>query len=186
MKLSKLQTKAGLRSGVFILLLSLCLCLPALAEDIPALQAGQMAFNAGHYQQSFALWQTLATQGHADAQLLVGLSYANGWGIDKSGALAEIWYRKAALNNNAAAQFLLGLRYISASEDKLATGLMWLHKAAQNGDDSAQRFLKKAESRGWFRNVEPSMEESPAAPASQLSKTTSSPGQAVALADLAD
>jgi TPR repeat protein len=142
-----------------------------------------MAFNAGDYEQSFALWQTLATQGHAEAQLLVGLSYANGWGTDPNGRLAEVWYRKAALNNNPAAQFLLGLRYLGDSKDKLATGLMWLRKAAENGDDSAQRFLKKAESRGWFRDLKPSQPSTPAAAAKQPAKTASRSSQAVALAD---
>jgi TPR repeat protein len=181
MKLFKLQTQAGPLSLLLTMLLAGSLCLPAFAADVPDLRAGQLAFNAGDYEQSFALWQTLATQGHADAQLLVGLSYANGWGTEKSASLAEIWYRKAALNNNAAAQFLLGLRYISDGEDKMATGLMWLRKAAENGDDSAQRFLKKAQSRGWFRDMEPAEKESPSA--SQLSQASHGPTQAVALAD---
>lgn len=118
-----------------------------------SLQDGQNAFNAGNYNQAFAHWQTLATQGHSDAQVFVGLSYANGWGVDRSKKLASHWYEKAALRENASAQFLLGLQLISGKEADLSKGVMWLRRAAENGDESARLFMKKAESRGWFKNV---------------------------------
>ena len=127
------------------------------AFNHPQLEDGQAAFNRGNYELAFSLWQTLATQGHSDAQVFVGLSYANGWGVNKSLDLARHWYRKAALNENASGQFLLGLHYININgkNGNLATGIMWLRKAADNGDLSAQRFLKKAQERGWFDNHPP-------------------------------
>jgi len=125
----------------------------------PTLQDGQDAFNHGNYNLAFARWQTLATQGHADAQVFVGLSYANGWGVDKDTRLASLWYKKAAMKENASGQFLLGLYLITGSNADLPKGVMWLKRAAENGDESAKRFLKKAESRGWFKNV-PSVETS--------------------------
>ena len=119
----------------------------------PQLQDGQDAFNTGNYDLAFSLWQTLATQGHSDAQVFVGLSYANGWGVDKNTKLASHWYLKAANNNNASGQFLLGLSLISGKEMDLSKGVMWLQRAAKNGDTSAIRFLKKAKRRGWFDKV---------------------------------
>lgn len=119
----------------------------------PTLQDGQDAFNAGNYDLAFAHWQTLATQGHTDAQVFVGLSYANGWGVDKSTKLASHWYKKAALSENASAQFLLGLYLISGNDADLPRGVMWIRRAAKNGDESASRFMKKAKTRGWFKNV---------------------------------
>lgn len=138
-----------------ILLFGLGLPITAVAGDIEDLQSGQAAFNAGNYELSFSLWQTLATEGHADAQLFVGLSYANGWGINKSTKLAEVWYKKAANSGSAAGQFMLGLHYISGSDTDLAKGVWWLEKAAANGDSSAQRFIKKAKQQGWFKGVTP-------------------------------
>ncbi len=125
----------------------------------PRLQDGQAAFNTGNYDLAFSLWQTLATQGHSDAQVFVGLSYANGWGVDKNTKLASHWYLKAANSDNASAQFLLGLYFISGKETDLPTGVMWLNRAAENGDDSAKRFLKKAKRRGWFDKVPQIKEE---------------------------
>lgn len=119
----------------------------------PSLQDGQAAFNRGNYDLAFSLWQTLATQGHADAQVFVGLSYANGWGVNKNSKLASHWYKKAAVSNNASGQFLLGLHLVTGKNADLPTGVMWLRRAADNGDTSAKRFMKKAKSRGWFDNV---------------------------------
>lgn len=119
----------------------------------PRLQDGQAAFNRGNYDLAFSLWQTRATQGHSDAQVFVGLSYANGWGVNKNNKLASHWYQKAASNNNASGQFLLGLALISGKDADVATGVMWLRRAAENGDASAQGFLKKAKRRGWFDKV---------------------------------
>lgn len=119
----------------------------------PTLQDGQDAFNQGNYDLAFAHWQTLATQGHADAQVFVGLSYANGWGVNKNSKLASHWYKKAAVKENASGQFLLGLYLISGDDADMPTGVMWLRRAAENGDESAKRFLKKAKTRGWFKDV---------------------------------
>ena len=125
----------------------------------PRLQDGQDAFNTGNYDLAFSLWQTRATQGHSDAQVFVGLSYANGWGVDKNIKLAGHWYQKAAKNDNASGQFLLGIYLISGKSTDLPTGVMWLRRAAENGDTSAQGFLKKAKKRGWFDKVPQIKEE---------------------------
>lgn len=153
----------------FVLAVSLCAFSFAQAEEAtkltsdtevanntftaPTLQDGQNAFNAGNYDLAFAHWQTLATQGHADAQVFVGLSYANGWGVDKSTKLASHWFKKAALSENASGQFLLGLYLITGKDADLPLGVMWLKRAAENGDESARRFMKKAKKRGWFKDV---------------------------------
>lgn len=121
--------------------------------NILTLEDGQAAFNQGNYELAFSLWSRLATQGRSDAQVFVGLSYANGWGVDKSPKIASLWYKKAALKENASAQFLLGLYLIESKDADLPTGVMWLRRAAENGDNSAKRFMKKAKVRGWFNNV---------------------------------
>lgn len=130
---------------------------PTTAEpsSLAALHVGQHAFNAGNYKQAFVHWQTLATQGHTDAQVFLGLAYAKGWGVDRSPKLARLWYRKAAEQGNTSGQFLLGLELIDGQRTEHATGVMWLQRAAEQGDSSAQVFLDKARARGWFRDVAP-------------------------------
>lgn len=148
---------------------SLAFCLAALlaasavwAGDLDGLSEGQAAFNAGNYELAVAKWSELATTGHSDAQVFIGLAYANGWGVAKNPRLASMWYEKAAKNDNPSGQFLLGVYYIS-SADKLetATGLMWLRRAATNGDDAAQRFLERARARGWFKDLLPAQGSNP-------------------------
>lgn len=148
------------------------------AGDMDGLSEGQAAFNAGNYKLSFAKWSELATTGHPEAQVFTGLSYANGWGVAKNPKLASVWYEKAAKKENPSGQFLLGLYYVTSS-DKLetATGLMWLRRAAANGDDSAQRFLERARERGWFKDLE--LKQSPA-------KAAPPAGQRVAAANPAE
>ena len=48
-----------------------------------------------------------ANQGHAGAQLYVGVNYVNGQGVDQSNELARAWWIKAAVQDNEQAlQFL--------------------------------------------------------------------------------
>ncbi|MBL1276448.1 MAG: sel1 repeat family protein [Ectothiorhodospiraceae bacterium] len=158
------------------LFLGLWLPFHVFSSDFEGLEAGQKAFNAGNFTLSFALWTTLATQGHTDAQVFVGLSYQNGWGIQKSSQLAEVWYQKAAKKNNAIGQYLLGLRYIQGSNTNRAKGLMWLRQAASNGDNSAQQFLKKGQARGWFTDIPTAATSSTVTPPA-LTAPSSSPLQ---------
>jgi TPR repeat protein len=169
------------------LLLALALWLPvqAFAEGaegmtgIEALEEGQQAFNMGDYELSFSLWSSLATQGHADAQVFVGLSYDNGWGTPRNAQLATVWYQKAAKNNHATGQYLLGLRYIQGTDTERAEGLMWLQQAAANGDSSAQQFLEKGQTRGWFSGITAStvptmLTTPPSAPSIPVAKSSES------------
>ncbi len=127
------------------------------AEKPGTLADGQAAFNAGNYILSFSLWSILATQGDSEAQVFVGLSYDNGWGIKRSAQLARVWYQKAAKKNNTSGQYLLGLHFIQGNSDERAQGLMWLQRAADNGDSDARSFIQKGKKRGWFKNITPAV-----------------------------
>ena len=121
-------------------------------EDLAKLAEGQHYFNQGDYHTAVTLWRNLADQGEPEAQVFVGLAYANGWGVKKNLDEATAWYMKAAEKNNSSGQFLLGLHYVTHSVNKydLRVGIKWLKRAAANGDKGAIRFLKKAEKRNWF------------------------------------
>jgi TPR repeat protein len=143
--------------GGVLLLAACCLAFSANASagELDKLAKGQAAFNAGDYTLSFSLWSTLATEGNTNAQLFVGLSYDNGWGTEQNTQLARVWYKKAAKKNNTSAQYLLGLHFIQGTSAERARGLMWLQRAADNGDNAAQNFLEKGKKRGWFKGITP-------------------------------
>jgi len=66
--------------------------------------------------------------------------YANGQGVPQDSAEALKWYRKAAEQGNAAAQFNLGVMYDNGQgvpQDR-AEALQWFRKAADQGSASAQ------------------------------------------------
>lgn len=122
------------------------------ATSLDHLKDGQLAFNQGQFDKAFEIWHAQALNGDADAQMFVGLSYRNGWGVPKDIDEAIIWYKSAAGQGNAAAQFLLGLSLLNSEDkDEVKIGIEWLHKSAKNGDAEAYQFLKKAKQKEWFR-----------------------------------
>lgn len=127
----------------------------AYAEKLESLSEGQEAFNSGDYAKALELWQKLAQDGQPEAQVFVGLAYANGWGVKKNLEEASNWYMRAAENNSPSGQFLLGLHYVTTGINQydVRVGIKWLKRAADNGDKQAIRFLKKAKRRNWFTDL---------------------------------
>ncbi|WP_455207321.1 hypothetical protein [Kaarinaea lacus] len=135
---------------------SLVIAVPmAYAEKLESLSEGQEAFNRGDYTKALQLWQQLANDGQPEAQVFVGLAYANGWGVKKNLEEASNWYMRAAENNNPSGQFLLGLHYVTTGINQydVRVGIKWLKRAADNGDKQAIQFLKKAKRRNWFSDL---------------------------------
>jgi len=145
----------NLTKAVFVTAMFLSAVPMAYAEKLETLSQGQEAFNRGDYAKALQLWQQLANDGQPEAQVFVGLAYANGWGVKKNLEEASNWYMRAAENNNASGQFLLGLHYVTTGVNQydVRVGIKWLKRAADNGDKQAIRFLKKAKSRNWFSDL---------------------------------
>ena len=76
-------------SGLIVLGLSLGLMISAVAAD-------------------FRTAKELAERGNSDAQTNIGNMYFNGLGVSKNYPIARSWFRKAAAQNNAYAQYNLG------------------------------------------------------------------------------
>jgi TPR repeat protein len=87
-----------------------------------------------------------AESGQAEAQFAMGVFLSNAAGESKANddlAKAAEWYRKAADQNHAFAQFNLGVMYArgqGVAPDPVQAEL-WLRKAAEQGDAAAQHGL---------------------------------------------
>ena len=81
-------------------------------------------------------YRRAAEQGNADAQVNLGLMYANGQGVRQDYTQAVQWCRRAAEQGHAGAQFNLGVMYAEGRgvRQDLALAQEWFGKACQNGD----------------------------------------------------
>lgn len=104
-------------------------------------EVGHSAYLDGDYQTALRIWTNLAEKGDAEAQLFLGLMYANGTGIPQFYKEAEKWYLLAAEQGNADAQALLGYIYWAGTgveKDEKKALKFWM-LAAEQGNVDAQR-----------------------------------------------
>lgn len=123
---------------------SIALALPAYAD----IATGYLAYLAGNYGTALKELLPLAKQEDAEAQYLVGVMHDHGQGVARNYRSAAEWYRKAAAQGHALAQFNLGFLYYngtSADGDAIAqdhiAAAAWLGKAAEAGLPMAQALL---------------------------------------------
>ena len=69
------------------------------------------AYQHSDYATAMRIWLSLAAQGNADAQFILGSMYADGDGVPRDDAAAVKWYREAADQGHADAQVNLGRMY---------------------------------------------------------------------------
>ena len=128
-----------------ILLLSIFISFSSYAD----FQDGLDAYIKGDYKTAFIEWQPLAEQGHASAQGILGLMYANGEGVLKDDKEAVKWYRKAAEQGHAKAQYNLGVMYINGDGvlKDLSKAKYWTKKSYENPDADAD--TKEVAEENW-------------------------------------
>ena len=116
----------------------LSLCTSVVRAD--NLADGIEAHKKGNYAQALELLLPLATQGNAEAQLLLGWLYANGEGVTKNDQEAAKWYRLAAEQGYADAQYSLGVMHKKGKgvTQDYQQALKWHRLAAAQGDAYAQ------------------------------------------------
>lgn len=134
-----------LRGCVLAIPLTLALMLPSgvLATSLSHTEAfsrAWSAYDAGQFDDALRIWQTLADQGDANAQINLGALYDNGKGVAEDPATAVKWYRLAASQGNRQAQYYLGLMYATGRGVALdmSAATEWYFKAAQQGFAKAQ------------------------------------------------
>ena len=101
---------------------------------------GIAAQKAGDYSKAAAIWERLARQGHAGAQVKLADTYYKGLHRKQDFVRALAWYRKAAGQNHPEAQYMLGQMYtyghgVKADYDE---ALKWFRRAAAQGHADAQ------------------------------------------------
>lgn len=122
-------------SLAMLLTATLLINTPALAD----VKAGVDAWQRGDYKKALAEWRGPANAGDADAQFNMGQAYKLGRGVPVDRAIAEEWYRKAALQGHPQAEESYGLTLFE--NNKRGQAEEWLLKAAGRGEQRAQYVL---------------------------------------------
>ncbi|GMR05722.1 MAG: hypothetical protein BMS9Abin25_0297 [Gammaproteobacteria bacterium] len=117
------------------------------------LRRAQSAFTRNNYMKSHDIWLPLAESGIAEAQYSLGFLYQSGWGPERDIQKAIAWYTNAAEQNEARAQFNLGVLLLNGEDDvkkDTETGVLWLTRSAENNNTRAKEFLIGLYSEGKY------------------------------------
>jgi TPR repeat protein len=94
---------------------------------------GVQAFNNGNIALAKEIWESLALNGDADAQIKMGDLYFRDPGLTKDHAEALFWYRKAAAQRNAQGLLMIGyfFQHGLGVDQNLDQAIEWYKKAAE-------------------------------------------------------
>ena len=101
------------------------------------------------YNEAFNLFKNAAEKGNPDAQFWVAYKYLHGDGIQTNDEESEKWLIKSVKQNNAMAQWLLGILYLEGKENDIKIeenkeyGIELLKKSAEQGYEEATKKLKE-------------------------------------------
>ncbi len=111
-----------------------------LIQTEDAFSQGWQAYEKGNYSVALTKWQPLATEGHAQAQINLGVMYDYGKGVSANPEIASQWYLRAASQGSVSAQYNLGQMYLQGRGVKQDTkqAIYWYHQAAEQGFATAQ------------------------------------------------
>ena len=125
------------RFPIALVLSICCLTTPVWAD----FETGMDAYQRGNYATALSEWRPLADEGDAQAQLHLGLLYANGDGVPQDYAKARQWYEKAAARGYAMAQTNLGVLYRSGHgvPQNNVLAYMWFSLAAARSTGNLQQ-----------------------------------------------
>lgn len=140
-----------------------CVCLFALTGQAMAISSAisvepiagspldaERAYAEGNFAKAVKVYRSLAEQGDAEAQLILGSMYDIGLGVPQDYMEAVKWYRLAAEQGNAKAQSKLGSMYdigLGVPQDYIEA-VKWWRLAAEQGDDFAQLNLGRVYDHG--------------------------------------
>ncbi|WP_375391071.1 SPOR domain-containing protein [uncultured Sphingomonas sp.] len=102
-------------------------------------KAGVDAWTRGDFRKAVEEWRGPAIAGDPDAQFNLGQAYKLGRGVPVDPALAESWFRKAALQGHEQAQDNYGLALFQ--EGRRQEAMPWLEKSAARDERRAELVL---------------------------------------------
>src|SRR4030066_221965 len=110
--------------------------------ELQLLEDATAARERGDYENAFRIFQSLAAQGNATAQFILGVMYTNGQGVPQDYAEAVKWYRLAAAQGDASAQSNLGVMYANGQgiAQDFVFAHMWFNLVAVSGNVDAVQF----------------------------------------------
>jgi len=114
----------------------------ALSPAYADVRAGVDAWQNGNYPAAIREWRPLAEKGDPDAQFNLAQAYKLGRGVAADLKQAQNWFEKASAQGHEEAQANLGLILFQNGEQE--AGMVWIRKAADNGDPRARYILATA------------------------------------------
>ena len=145
---NSVMTKRAVRSHWRpFLVLNFVLVISSPALHGADLKAGRNAYERKDYANAIKELVPLAQAGTVEAEVLLGKMYMLGQGVPKDADLALKWFRAAADQENAEAEFFLGAMYLLPRKD-IPQGLKWLRLSAEQGTAEAQLLVGMAYSKG--------------------------------------
>ena len=132
------------------------------SEEHKQLARAQKFFTRGNYKQAHDIWLPLAENGIAEAQYSLGFLYQSGWGLEQDLLQAVAWYSSAAEQNEARAQFNLGVLLINGEDEvekDTEAGVLWLTRSADGNNARAKEFLVNAYKNGIYGIEKSSVKE---------------------------
>ncbi len=129
-----MRAKTLLRLTILLPLMLLHLPAATAAED-PAYMRAIGHYEAGRFDEARVLFLSLADDGRAEAEFMLGVLYFYGKGVRQSSKNAALWFYRAAEQGDANAQLALGSLHIRGVgvRQNLSKAFMWLTQAAENG-----------------------------------------------------
>lgn len=106
-------------------------------------QTAEQAFQSGNYQESYRQYLSMAESGDTNAANYLGIHYYLGLGVERNYGLANEWFMKSALHENADAMRNLGVMYmrgLGVSQD-WGRAYGWLYHAVQREHRKAEEYL---------------------------------------------
>ena len=110
-------------------------------------RSGLSAYNRGDYITAFRDWRPLAEHGDAVAQAGLGFLFHKGLGVIQDDIEAATWFEKAAAQNQAEAQLLLGtLYFLGRAYSRI---IRWRSPGAKSRNRTANLTLWNVGTRHW-------------------------------------
>jgi uncharacterized protein len=134
------------------------------ATSADQLEKAEAAYKRRDYATAAALWRPLANEGNAPAQTGMGILYENGLEVPRDRTQSINWYRKAAGQGDAEAEYRLGEAYVLGSlsgaglSRDIGLGLELMKKAASQGNIQSMNSIGSLYQHGLFGIVKDSNE----------------------------